>query len=609
MIRFLTRFLCLVLSSTAVGEERNAWLPGTGGLEIHGTGARQNPLRRAFQTPFSGLELFVRFRLNYDADSVDEPGKGDGEFFVLWLDDSDGGDRATHSGGVPNLGIHVKDGAANHFMARFTAGASEERYGPAFTGGKDHWMVGRLSKSKPSPDAPFDCLELWVNPMPGSRPTPDAAVRSGNGLAEIRWVGFSTGGKTEPTDRITAGDLRFATRWEGLFDEAIADSEAPLPGRIGSTEANEPETELVSIPDPPAYMPLPEPERIWEVKPPPESVVTDHWAFQPLKRPEVPKLRDESWVQTPIDAFVGQRHEIDGLTPAPQADDSTLTRRMALTITGLPPMLDQAPADFDAYADDLLDSPAYGESWARQWLDLARWAESNGYQHNRDRQNAWNYRDWVVTSLNRDLPYDEFIRKQIAGDEIEPFEPDNVVATGFLASARYSGNELDKLIQRNDILVDVVNTTAKTFLGLTMECAQCHDHFFDPLTQWDYYRMQAFFAQGQPGDVVLEEGAGELVRQRHGLFESVRTRMEENLRAKGQPEPILVSPEGVPKSMTAAEKRKLAELDAAIAKLPQSWAYYSPVTSPHRLAVAPSIQRWPLPFQEEALRLSKVRFL
>ncbi|MCB1093183.1 MAG: DUF1553 domain-containing protein, partial [Verrucomicrobiae bacterium] len=142
-----------------------------------------------------------------------------------------------------------------------------------------------------------------------------------------------------------------------------------------------------------------------------------------------------------------------------------------------------------------------------------------------------------------------------------------------------------------------------------MECAQCHDHFFDPLTQWDYYRMQAFFAQGQPGDVVLEEGAGELVRQRHGLFESVRTRMEKNLRAKGQPEPILVSPEGVPKSMTAAEKRKLAELDAAIAKLPQSWAYYSPVTSPHRLAVAPSIQRWPLPFQEEALRLSKVRFL
>ncbi|MCP5540805.1 MAG: DUF1553 domain-containing protein [Akkermansiaceae bacterium] len=595
-------FLLAILSTTvaAAAPGGDQW------IELRGSGARQNPHRRALAKAFDGAELFVRYRLRYDAKSLDTPREGDGEFFVLWLDAAEGGETATHSGGVPNIGVHVKDGAENRFMIRFASGGDRERYGAPLVGGREFTVVARLAKSAGKSDAAYDRLALWIDPDPGSLAAPDAEVSAAGGLSAIRWAGFSTGGKTEPGDRIEVSGLALATRWEAIFEPSV-DAGSGL--ELLPPAKPSPELELTEIPDPPAYVAPPEPETLATPKPPPATIETDHWAFQPLKRPPVPIPRDAAWVRTPIDAFVARRHEADGLAPAPRADDATLTRRFALTVTGLPPGEDAAPADFEAYADALLESTAYGEHWARRWLDVARWAESHGYQHNRDRPNAWKYRDWVVKSLNDDLPYDAFVRKQIAGDEIEPYDPENLIATGFLAAARYSGNELDKTIQRNDILVDVVNTTAKAFLGLTMECAQCHEHFFDPLTQWDYYRMQAFFVQGQPGDIVLEEGAAELIRRRQGLFEAVRARMAENLRARGQPEPVLVSPEGVPKNMTAAEKRKFDELEAAIARFPKTWGYYSPVTSPHPLAVAPSTQRWPLPFQSEAPRSAKARFL
>ena len=151
---------------------------------------------------------------------------------------------------------------------------------------------------------------------------------------------------------------------------------------------------------------------------------------------------------------------------------------------GLPPV--------DAMdVDSVLENPAYGERWGRHWLDVARWAESNGHQHNRDRLHAWRYRDYVVDAFNSDKPFNQFLLEQIAGDELEPKSAEAITATGFLSAARYSGNELDKEIQRNDILVDVANTTAKAFLGLTLECAQCHSHKFDPITIRDYYRFQA----------------------------------------------------------------------------------------------------------------------
>ena len=580
--------------------------------EFSGSGSRQNPFRQALATPFEGDTLFVRFWIRYGGTSIDVPPKGDGEFFVFWLDANDGGERATHSGGVPNLGIHVKEGKANHFMARFTSGQDSESFAVPLVGDRDTLLVGRLSKSMPGIDQPFDKLDLWVDPRPDELGAPHATSASKNGkVSRVNWIGFSTGGKTEPEDIIQVRDLLLTTRWESVFSKSSAQSVTKVhrpqsPRAIAFVPLKDAE-----IPDPPAYSPPPPPSEIAEVKPPPVSVETDHWAFQAMSRPEIPKVANAAWVRTPIDAFIARFHEEQGLSPAPPAESVTLVRRIALVMTGLPPESEVPPADLDAFAESLLESPAYGERWGRHWLDVARWAESNGHQHNRDRDHAWRYRDWVIGAFNDDKPYDAFLREQIAGDEIEPYAAENVVATGFLSAARYSGNELDKDIQRNDILVDIVNTTSKAFLGLTMECAQCHDHFFDPITQWDYYRMQAFFAQGQPGDAVLDPDpkAGELIAKRWGLFESVRDRMVAGRRAAGNPEPVLVIPKSVPGGMTPAEKAKFAEIETAIDRYPKAWAYYSPVTSPHHLEVAPNAMRWPLPFQKESLQGVQVRFL
>ena len=567
--------------------------------EIRGTGQRQNPIRTKLKEAFDGDVLFVRFRLNYDAGTIDTPVTDEGEFFVLWLDASEGGEGSTHSGGIPNIGVHVQ-GESNRFMARFSP--SGEAFGAPLVGGRETLLVGRLSKSKKGTREAFDRLDLWVDPKSEELKKPHASSSAEIlKLREINWIGFSTGGKTEAEDRIRVSDLALATDWEAILTApASAVTSAPKVEPLSDAE----------IPSPPPYRPGP-PKPLVRVDTPPEKIETDHWAFQPMADPKVFRVKNSDWVRSPIDTFIARRHEEEGLTPAPPADPATLARRMSLVVTGLPPEATESPADFDAYADDLLDSSSYGERWGRHWLDVARWAESNGHQHNRDRDNAWRYRDWVVAAFNEDKPYDAFVREQIAGDEITPFASDNIVATGFLAAARYSGNELDKDIQRNDILVDIVNTTSKAFLGLTMECAQCHDHFFDPITQWDYYNMQAFFAKGQPGDVVLESGleAERLIEKRWGLFESVRSRQIEAKRKQGVPEPVLVIPKSVPKGMTPAETLTFQKIEKEIDQLPRAWAFYSPVTSPHRLAVAPNKIRWPLPFQREYLEQTKVHFL
>lgn len=567
--------------------------------EIRGTGQRQNPLRNKLKEPFDGDVLFVRFRLEYAAETVDTPKTDEGEFFVLWLDASEGGEGSTHSGGIPNIGVHVRDDA-NHFMARFAP--QSESFAAPLVGGRETLLVGRLSKSKTGAGEAFDRLDLWIDPKSEDLEKPHASSTAEIlKLREIKWIGFSTGGKTEPEDLIRVSDLAVATDWETILSEP-ANSVSPAPEVKPLSDAE--------IPSPPPYIPS-APKEIVEVDAPPEKIETDHWAFQPMARPEVPKVKNSEWVRSPIDAFIARRHEELGLSPAPLADEATLARRMSLVVTGLPPEMGKVPDDFDTYADALLDSPDYGERWGRHWLDVARWAESNGHQHNRDRSHAWRYRDWVVNAFNSDKPYDDFVREQLAGDEISPYSADNLVATGFLAAARYSGNEMDKDIQRNDILVDIVNTTSKAFLGLTMECAQCHDHFFDPITQWDYYRMQAFFAKGQPADVFLESSPGteRLVKKRWGLFESVRSRMIEAKREQGVPEPVLVIPKSVPKGMTPAETLTFKQIEGEIEKLPRAWAYYSPITSPHKLAVAPNAIRWPLPFQREYLEQVEVRFL
>ncbi len=333
---------------------------------------------------------------------------------------------------------------------------------------------------------------------------------------------------------------------------------------------------------------------------PTPAMQSDHWALQRAHRPEIPEVSSTRPLRTPVDAFIARKQQDLGTTPAETASWPTLQRRIALDLTGLPPSafpgLEQATSHeaLDRWIDQLLSSQAYAERWGRYWLDLARWAESNGHQHNRPRPHAWRYRDYVIESFQDDKPYDQFIREQLAGDEL-PEESRCLEATGFLAAARYSGNELDKEIQRQDILVDVVNTTAKTFLGVTLECAQCHTHKFDPFTIRDYYRFQAFFTRGQPGNLLLADAPAEAaswIDARWQLFDSVHSRMVAQKRRAGVPEPVLVIPKSVIGGMNARERKAFSALDSAIASIPQVWGWSG---GDSEVTVAPHEMRWPLP--------------
>jgi len=234
------------------------------------------------------------------------------------------------------------------------------------------------------------------------------------------------------------------------------------------------------------------------------------WSFQRVERPTIPLVRDAAWVRNQIDAFVLAKLEAAGLRPSPRADKRTLVRRVTLDLIGLPP----TPAEVDAFladesddaheklVDRLLQSPRFGERWARPWLDLARYAESDGFKSDDARPHAWRYRDYVIQSLNDDKPYDRFVREQIAGDELYPNDPAAVIATGFNRHWPDESNARNLVLRRQEILNDVTDTTASVFLGLSLGCARCHDHKYDPITQLDYYRFQAFFAATQPTDAV-----------------------------------------------------------------------------------------------------------
>jgi hypothetical protein len=246
---------------------------------------------------------------------------------------------------------------------------------------------------------------------------------------------------------------------------------------------------------------------------PPPTAKVEHWAFKPIVRPEVPQVKNAGWVRTPVDAFIAARQEARGVRPGAEAPRRVLVRTLTLDLTGLPPTpaevevfeKDASPDAYEKLVDRLLASPRYGERWGRHWLDLARWADTEGYETNVFRKYAWRYRDYVVKSVNDDKPWDRFVREQIAGDELLPYTDENLIATGFLAAARYSSNDDDLALKRNDVLLDVVNATSNSLLGLTMGCAQCHNHKFDPITQRDYFRFQGFFASGQQLNVMLAD--------------------------------------------------------------------------------------------------------
>jgi hypothetical protein len=238
--------------------------------------------------------------------------------------------------------------------------------------------------------------------------------------------------------------------------------------------------------------------------------VTSHWAFKPLARPTPPRAANSAWAQNPIDAFVLSELERKSLTPSVEAPKATLLRRASLDLIGLPPspeevdvfVRDTSAAAFERAVDRLLDSPQHGERWARHWLDLARYAESEGFKEDGLRPNIWRYRDYVIRSLNADKPYDRFVQEQIAGDELWPEDPEARIATGFNRHYPDEHNARNLRQRRQEILNDITDATASVFIGLTYACARCHDHKFDPIAQADYYRLQAFFANVVAADSV-----------------------------------------------------------------------------------------------------------
>lgn len=236
----------------------------------------------------------------------------------------------------------------------------------------------------------------------------------------------------------------------------------------------------------------------------PEITADDrrHWAFVPPTRPAVPQVTHSAWVRNPIDAFVLKRLEQAKLHPVREADRATLLRRLSFDLTGLPPrpedveafLGDPASDAYERVVDRLLDSPQFGVRWAQHWLDLARYADSDGFEFDQARENAWRYRDWVVRALNHDMPYDEFVEKQLAGDETDPDDPSAFIATGFNRCYPDMVDLNDQGLRRQNALNDITETTGLAFLGLTIGCARCHDHKFDPIRQSDFYRLQAFFS-------------------------------------------------------------------------------------------------------------------
>ena len=256
-------------------------------------------------------------------------------------------------------------------------------------------------------------------------------------------------------------------------------------------------------------------------RPPEEPALTAedraHWAFHTPVRHAVPAVRAADWVRSPIDGFVLAALENANLQPAPASDRAALLRRVTLDLTGLPPLPaeteaflnDTRPGAYERVVDRLLASPHYGECWAQHWLDVVRYAESNGYETDGERPNAWRYRDYVIAAFNSDKPYNQFVVEQLAGDvlagrsALSSSDADRLIATGFnrCGPVHLVAGNTDPEVNRLEVLTEMTSGVAAAFLGLTVGCARCHDHKFDPISQADYYRLQSFFAAAQPKDV------------------------------------------------------------------------------------------------------------
>ncbi len=270
--------------------------------------------------------------------------------------------------------------------------------------------------------------------------------------------------------------------------QKLADSEIELLGRWIDDGAKWPERRVLD------YF-----ERTSDVR-----AGRDWWSLQPVVRPTVPMLEGSSQPDNPIDAFIGAELAKHNVKPAPRADRRTRIRRLYYDVIGLPPSEaavtafenNQSPDAWASLVDRLLEMPQYGERWARHWLDLARYADTSGYERDQEKPFAWKYRDWVVDALNADMPYDQFVIEQVAGDEIDSPTKQSIIATGFLRLGAWNDEPNDRLDYQYERLEDLVHTTSSAFLGLTVKCARCHSHKFDAITQTDYYRMASAFWAG-----------------------------------------------------------------------------------------------------------------
>jgi hypothetical protein len=325
------------------------------------------------------------------------------------------------------------------------------------------------------------------------------------------------------------------------------------------------------------------------------------WAFQKPVRPATPALTDK-WVRTPIDAFILKALTEKQLTPSPPVSKEQLIRRISLDLTGLPPtaeevdqfISDKSPNAYEKVVDRLLASPHYGERWAQRWLDVARYADTNGYEIDAIRTHAWRYRDYVVNSFNADKPYDRFILEQIAGDELFPSSKEALVATGFHRAGPIhlvSGNQ-DEEANRQEVLTEFTSGVASVFMGLTIGCAKCHNHKFDPILQADYYRLQAIFASTEGKDIEIatdeererynratEEYKAKLVPVKkaiEAIEKPYRDRLREEKRSKL--EPALKEALEVPKEKRTENQQKLAK--AAMSQVGLSWDEVVAVLTP-----------------------------
>jgi len=270
-----------------------------------------------------------------------------------------------------------------------------------------------------------------------------------------------------------------------------------------------------------------------------EAARESHWAYQTLSEPEIPSVSRQTWQTNSIDRFVGARLEAENITPAEPADPSVWLRRVYLDLIGLPPTPEQQ-AQFQEdtsshkrahLVDDLLASPHYGERWGRHWLDVARYAETKGYEQDELMPYTWLYRDWVIKAFNSDMPYDQFMLHQLAGDEIDDTDLDNRIATMFLSVGSFDTVAQVAIRSIYDQLDDIIATTSQAFMGLTLQCARCHDHKFEPVAQKDYYRMLAAF---EPLDLQGLHWVALPTRPKKGFDFSTPQSREEDLKLSEQ---------------------------------------------------------------------------